>query len=280
MAAERPAALADTALADPLMSEPTLALPDDPASRVSMFGAVLPERLRLATTPIGIGVVLVLLWLWIRARHLDAIERRTLNGDYVRTAIAQHLTLTFVAAGLVVAIAVPLGVLLTRSWARRLTPFVLALANAGQAVPAIGLLVLLTIKFGVGFRIALIGLVASSVLPVLRNTIAGVQQVDQALVEAARGMGLRPWQVLLRVELPLAVPVMLAGLRTALVLCVGVATLATFVDAGGLGDMIINGLKLQRTAVQITGGLLTCSIAFFVDWLGNVAEWILRPRGI
>ena len=280
MAIERPAVLADTALADPLLAEPTLTRPAGPARRVSMFGAVLPEPLRLATTPIGIAAVLLVLWLWIRAQNLDAIERRTLNAGYVRTAIAQHLTLTFAAAALVVAIAIPLGVLLTRSWARRLTPFVLVLANAGQAVPAIGLLVLLTIKFGVGFRIALVGLVASSVLPVLRNTIAGVQQVDPALVEAARGMGLRPWQVLLRVELPLAVPVMLAGLRTALVLCVGVATLATFVNAGGLGDMIINGLKLQRITVQVTGGLLTCAIAFFVDWLGNVAERILRPRGI
>jgi osmoprotectant transport system permease protein len=240
----------------------------------------LPEYLRLGTTPVVIAVVLLALWLWVHGQELDTIERRTLNAPYIQTAIGQHLALTFTAAVLVVLIAIPLGVLLTRPWARRLTPFVLAVANIGQAVPAIGLLVLLTIKLGVGFRIAIIGLVACSVLPVLRNTIAGVQQVDPALVEAARGMGLRPIQVLLRIELPLAVPVMLAGLRTALVLCVSVATLATFVNAGGLGDMIINGLKLQRIAVQVTGGLLTCAIAFLVDWLGNVAERILRPSGL
>ncbi|WP_432827124.1 ABC transporter permease [Dactylosporangium sp. CA-092794] len=271
-------ALADEALADPLMADPTLA--PAAARRPSMFTSAVPEYLRLAVTPIGLAVVLLLLWWWVGGSDLDSIERRTLNASYVRTAVGQHLLLTFTAALLVVLIAMPLGVALTRPRARRFTPLVLGLANAGQAVPAIGLLVLLTIRFGVGFRIAIIGLVASSVLPVLRNTIAGVQQVDPALVEAARGMGLRPMQVLWRVELPLAIPVMLAGLRTALVLCVGVATLATFVNAGGLGDMIINGLKLQRTTVQVTGGLLTCAIAFFVDWLGNVAERILRPRGL
>jgi osmoprotectant transport system permease protein len=238
------------------------------------------DYLRLAITPVALAVMLLALWAWVSAQHLDSIERRTLNAGYLRAAILQHLWLTFTAAVLVVVIAVPLGVLLTRAWARRLTPVALGLANAGQAVPAIGLLVLLTIKFGVGFRIALIGLVASSVLPVLRNTIAGIQQVDPALIEAARGMGLRPHQVLTRIELPLAVPVMLAGLRTALVLCVGVATLATFVNAGGLGDLIINGLKLQRISVQVTGGLLTCGIAFFVDWLGAVADRLLRPRGL
>ncbi|MFG1922850.1 ABC transporter permease [Cryptosporangium sp. NPDC048952] len=230
--------------------------------------------------PLALAAVLLALWAWVGAQDLDAIEQRTLNAEYVRTAVTQHLQLTFVAAFFVVILAVPTGIALTRPKARRLTPIVLALANGGQAIPAIGLLVLLTIRFGVGFTIAIIGLVASSVLPVLRNTIAGVQQVDPTLVEAARGMGLKPLQVLWRIEIPLAVPVMLAGLRTALVLCVGVATLATFVDAGGLGDMIINGLKLQRTVVEVTGAVLTCAIAFFVDWLGGVVERILRPRGL
>ena len=220
--------LADEVRTDPLGRPPALRR----SGRFSLIGV-----------PLLLAGALLVLWAWVSAQELDAIEARTLNAEYVRTVVVEHLQLTFVAATLVVLIAVPIGVLLTRPRARRLTPFALAIANGGQAVPAIGLLVLLTIQFGVGFWIAITGLVASSVLPVLRNTIAGVQQVDPALVEAARGMGLRPLQVLRRIELPLAVPVMLAGLRTALVLCVGVATLATFVDAGGLGGMIINGLQ-------------------------------------
>jgi ABC-type proline/glycine betaine transport system permease subunit len=132
----------------------------------------------------------------------------------------------------------------------------------------------------VGFRIAIIGLVAYAVLPVLRNTIVGIQQVDPALVEAARGMGMTRAQVLFRVEMKMAIPVILAGLRTALVMAVGVATLATFVNAGGLGDIIVNGIKLNRTPVLLTGSVLTACIAFLVDWIGSVAEDLLRPKGV
>ena len=104
---------------------------------------------------------------------------------------------------------------------RVVSPVVLGLSNLGQAIPSLGLLVLLTIKFDVGFGTAIVGLVASSILPVLRNTIIGIDQVDRSLVEIARGMGMRPRQVLVGIELTLAVPVILGGLRTALVFAVG-----------------------------------------------------------
>jgi osmoprotectant transport system permease protein len=188
--------------------------------------------------------------------------------------------LTAVAAFFIIIIAVPLGIMLTRKWARWATPPVLALANIGQSTPAVGLLVLLTIAWQPGFRTAVIGLVAYSVLPVLRNTVVGVQQVDRSLVDAGRGMGMTSAAVLARVELPLAVPVILAGIRTALVLSVGVATLATFVNAGGLGDLIVTGIKLQRTPVLITGSVLTIALALAFDWLGGLVEDLLRPRGL
>jgi osmoprotectant transport system permease protein len=95
--------------------------------------------------------------------------------------------------------------------------------------------------------------------------------------EAARGMGMRPVQVLFRVELPLAVPVILAGLRTALVFAVGVATVATFINAGGLGDMIVNGLKLQRFPVLLTGAVLVAAIAIFIDWIAGLIEEAVTP---
>ncbi|MBF9072040.1 ABC transporter permease [Streptacidiphilus sp. NEAU-YB345] len=236
--------------------------------------------LRLIGTPVALALVLLALYLWAHGQQLDSIEQRTLNYSYLSTAVVQHLELTGLATLLVVVIAIPLGILMTRKATKPLRPLVIGLANLGQATPAIGLLVLLTIKFGVGFHVAMIGLVAYAVLPVLRNTMIGIEQVDPALVEAARGMGMRPLQVLRGVELKLAVPVILAGLRTALVLSVGVATLATFVAAGGLGDIIVNGIKLDREPVLITGSVLTCCIAFAMDWLGGVAELVLRPRGI
>lgn len=236
--------------------------------------------LRHLATPLLLAAVLAVLYLWVSAQRLDSIERRTLNAGYIDARVGEHLRLTVLAVLLVIVIAIPLGVVLSRRAARWLSPVVLGLANLGQATPAIGLLVLLTIKFGVGFRIALIGLVAYAVLPVLRNTMVGVQQVDRALIEAARGMGMTRTQVLFRVELKLAIPVILAGLRTSLVLAVGVATLATFVNAGGLGDIIVNGIKLNRTPVLLTGSVLTACIAFLVDWIGGVAEAVLRPKGV
>jgi osmoprotectant transport system permease protein len=140
--------------------------------------------------------------------------------------------------------------------------------------------VILALVWDIGFLPAVVALVAYSVVPVLRNTMVGLQQVDQALIEAGRGMGMTKTAVLLRIELPLAVPVILAGVRTALIINVGTATLATFTGAGGLGDLINNGLRLGRETVVFTGGALTALLALFIDWIASVAEDLLRPKGL
>lgn len=236
-------------------------------------------RRRLATPVMLIAVVLALV-LWLTTRDLDSIEARVLTTDAIVDATLQHLELTAIASLIVVLIAMPLGTLLTRPRARWLTPPVLAVANIGQAAPALGVLVILAMIFSIGERIAIAALVLSALLPVLRNTVVGIQQVDRNLVEAARGMGLTPLQVLRRVELPLAVPVMLAGLRTTIIICVGVATVATFINAGGLGDIIVAGIKTTRTPILVTGAVLTAVVAFTLDWLGAMAEDYLRPHGL
>lgn len=235
---------------------------------------------RLVLTPVLLAATLTGLYVWVHSQNLDSIEQRTLNRGYLWTAVLQHLKLTFEATALILAIAIPLGIAVSRPRARYLAPVVLGAANLGQAFPAIGLLVLLTTELDVGVKVAMISIVAYGVLPVLRNTIVGLQQIDPALTEAARGIGMRPRQVLWKIELPLAVPVLLAGVRTTLVLAVGVTTLATFVNAGGLGDIIVNGLKLNRLPVQITGAVLVMCIAYFVDWLARIAEDALKPRGL
>jgi osmoprotectant transport system permease protein len=139
---------------------------------------------------------------------------------------------------------------------------------------------LMTLIFGIGFKIALISIVAYAVLPVLRNTIVGINEVNPAMVEAAEGMGMGRWAVLFRIELPLAVPVIAAGVRIALVLVVAVATLATFVNAGGLGDILVTGIKLQRVSVLVVGTVLAVTLALLADWLGGVIEDLLTPRGV
>lgn len=231
-------------------------------------------------TPLLLSGVLVALYLYVQGQDLDRIEQATINAEFIREKVVEHLQLSLVSTALVVAIAVPLGVVLTRAGGRRWSSPFLGLANIGQAVPSIGVIVLLAVTVGIGFDKAIIALVVYSTLPVLRNTMVGLQQVDRAVIEAGRGMGMTKLAVLFRIELPLAVPVMLAGIRTALIINVGTATLATFINAGGLGFIIDNGIRLNRELVLITGSVLTAVLALLVDWLAGMVEDILRPKGL
>lgn len=235
---------------------------------------------RVLAAPLVVALLGLVTALWIRSIELDSIERRTLNADYLVDRVREHLVLSVSAAVLVALLAIPLGVLIHRSESRVLRTLVLGMANIGQATPAVGVVILLAIVWRTGFSTALIALVAYAFLPVLRNTLTGLAEVDASTREAALGMGMTRWQVLRRVELPLASPVILAGLRTSLVFAVGVATIATFINAGGLGDMIVNGLKLQRYPVLIVGAALVAGIAILIDWLAGLAEEYARPRGL
>ncbi|WP_043264535.1 ABC transporter permease [Streptomyces sp. CT34] len=230
--------------------------------------------------PSFLVLALLATWLWFRGAGLDSIAHQAVDHGKVWLALRQHIQLTAVSTFFVLVIAIPLGIALTRARLRRLTPFAMAFANLGQAVPALGLLVLLVIWLGIGARSAIVGMVIYAVLPVLANTIAGLRGIDPTLTEAARGIGMSPMGVLGRVELPLAVPLILAGVRTALVLNVGTATLATFGGGGGLGDLISAGIITQRMPVLVLGSVLTVALALLVEWLASLAELLLRPRGL
>ena len=248
-----------------------------------VHGRAVAERgwlLRRLASPMIIVVTLAVLLIWLSSLHLDSIELRTLNFGYVIARIREHLGLTVVASLLVAALAIPTGIALSRTRSKIVRGIVLGIANIGQATPAVGVIILLAMIWQIGYTTALVALVVYSFLPVLRNTMTGIAQIDENVRESARGMGMTPNQVLFRIELPLAVPVILAGFRTSLVFCVGVATIATFINAGGLGDMIVNGLKLQRYPVLITGAVLVACIALLIDWVAAIAEDVLRPRGI
>lgn len=231
-------------------------------------------------TPILLLVALAALYVYVHSKTLDSIEKRSLNAPYLIARVLEHVRLTAISTVLVILIAIPLGIMLTRPSMRRATPIVLGIVNVGQAIPSIGVLVLLGLTLGFGVRYALIALVLYSFLPVLRNTMAGLQRVDRSLIDAGRGMGMTKGLVLTKVELPLAVPVMMAGIRTALIINVGTATLATFTNAHGLGDVIDAGLKLDRRPVLITGAVLVAVLALTIDWLAGLAERVLRPRGL
>ncbi|MFI6933433.1 ABC transporter permease [Streptomyces sp. NPDC050287] len=235
---------------------------------------------KLTVLPAVLVAVLLTTWLWFRQADLDPLTEDALSNGRVSKALWQQIELTAISTFFVLVIAIPLGILLTRRAFRKATPVMTVFTHVGRAIPAIGLLALLVIWLGTGMTAPLIGITLYAVLPVLSNTIAGLKANDPTLLEAARGIGMSPWGVLRRVELPLAVPLILAGVRTALVLNVGTATLAAFGGGGGLGVLIANGITGQRMPVLVLGSVLTVSLALLLDWLASLAELLLRPRGL
>ncbi|BCK55123.1 ABC transporter permease [Nocardia wallacei] len=224
---------------------------------------------------IGIGYVL-----WYRSTTFTATEKASLGWDNLQTTILSHIKLTVVATLIVVIVAIPLGIALTRPALRRLEPLAVNIANIGQAAPAVGLLVLFTFWLGTGFRTAIVGLVVYAILPILQNTIVGLRQVDQRTIEASRGIGFSGTRTLFQVELPLAVPVILNGVRTALVILVGTATLSTFIGATSLGTLITTGVTLFLPKLLVSGAILVGLLALTIDWLGRLVELAATPRGI
>ncbi len=254
----------------------------DPMARTPLLEGRRRGRtaLRYLGLPVVLALVVAAALAYVSAADLDSIEARLLEPGRLLSATVRHLELVAISTLVVVLLAVPLGVLATRPSARRFSPLIVGLGNTAQGVPSLGVLVLIAIWYGIGFGPAIVALVMYAFLPILRNTIVGLQQVDPFVVESARGMGLSRLAVLRRIELPLAVPVVLAGIRTAAVINVGTATIATLVNAGGLGDIVYQGLVLNRTIVTVVGALLAAVLALLIDHLGGIAEELLRPRGL
>lgn len=238
----------------------------------------------LLTAPVLIAALAAVLWLYYQSLDLANANRQQRSAlDWsgkLRPQTLEVINIAFLSTALVIVIAVPLGIMLTRPWARRIAPPILAVANAGQALPAYGLLVAFLGIMGSGTRTVIFALALYAILPVLRNTMVGLEGVDRNVIEAGRGMGMTRFGVLLKIEMPLAVPIIVAGVRTAMIINIGMATLAFLIGGGGLGITISSGLKLNQNSVLIVGAVLVAIVALTFDWLGAVAERYLRPRGI
>jgi osmoprotectant transport system permease protein len=245
-------------------------------------GEGVRSNLGLILAPVGIIIAGLLLAQYIDATDAsDSTIQRSLDWDNrLYPQLKEHLYIAYWSTMFVVLIAVPVGIMLTRPRYQRLGGPILAVATSGQATPAFGLLVLALAWLGSGSWTAIWALTIFAILPVLRNTMVGIEQVDPAIIEAGRGMGLTKGQALRRIELPLAVPVILAGVRIALVINVGMAALAYLIGGGGLGITIGAGISLNRDPVLLVGAVMTALVALSVDWIAAVVERTLRPRGL
>ncbi|MBY0122259.1 ABC transporter permease [Bacillus sp. S/N-304-OC-R1] len=186
------------------------------------------------------------------------------NAGYVWEQFYRHFLMSAYGVLFAAIVAIPVGILIARY--RKLSTWVISLANIIQTIPALAMLAVLMLVMGLGTNTVVFSLFLYSLLPIIKNTYTGIINVDHALLESGKAMGMTKFQVLWMVELPLAMSVIMAGLRTALVITIGVATIGTFIGAGGLGDIILRGTNAtDGTAIILAGAIPTALMAVIAD---------------
>ncbi len=192
----------------------------------------------------------------------------------------EHMFLVVVAGGLAILVGIPLGVWLSRPHMRRFAETAMQALNIGTTIPTLAVLALAMSFLGIGTVPAIFALFIATLLPIVRNAYAGLLAVPRHLIEAADGMGMTPMQILLRVEVPNALFVMFAGIRTALAICVGTAPLAFLIGGGGLGELIFTGIDLFEPGMMLAGAVPTALLAVLTDFVIGQGQYWLVPRGV
>ena len=193
---------------------------------------------------------------------------------------AQHLELVLTSSIYIISAGLFLGVMVTREDFREFLPLVNNVVNSGQTVPTLAIVAIMAPIIGLGFMPAVVALIAYGLLPVVRNTIAGIESVSVSIVDSARGMGMTSGQILLRTELPIASRIIMAGIRTSMVINIGTATLGAFVGSGGLGIPIASGLSMTVDAFILLGAIPAALLAILTDYVLGRLEVVLTPRGL
>lgn len=218
-----------------------------------------------------------------RGRLMETISFITANLDVIGQRMVEHVSIVFVAVGIAVVTAVPVGIAITQS--KTVADTVLYLASMMITVPSIALFGLMIpllspIGHGIGYVPAVIAVILYSQLPIIRNTYTAITNIDPALREAARGMGMSNWQRMRQVEIPLAVPVIMAGVRTAVVMNIGVTAIAAYIGAGGLGTLIARGISQTDPRQLIAGALSVSLLAVVADILLARVQHLMTSKGI
>ena len=187
----------------------------------------------------------------------------------------QHIQITLLAIAIAIVIGVPLGILI--SYIKPFKKPVLGFANVVQAIPSIAILGFLVPFLGIGEKPAIFMVVLYSLLPIIKNTATGLSNISNETLEAAKGIGMTRFQILFKIRIPLALPVIMAGVRISAVTSVGLVTIAAFIGAGGLGYLIYSGIRTVNSNQILAGAIPACVLALAVDWLGAVVEKLTTP---
>ena len=194
--------------------------------------------------------------------------------------VKEHLIMVGISMTIATTIGVSIGILLSRPLFRKYQGIVMYIVGLGQTIPSLAILALAMSTLGIGMRPAIFALTIYSVLPIARNTLAGLNSVSDELIDAAKGMGLPPFKILIEIELPNAINVILTGFRVALVINIGTAALGSLVGAGGLGEQIFTGINFLNTRVMLSGAIPTALLALLADYSVQLLNNWLVPRGL
>ena len=219
------------------------------------------------------------LTIWITSMDKVGIYDIFRWGDVLSCA-RSHLEMVLIAEGIAIAVGVPLGIIITRPVFRRLSAPVIGGANVGQTIPSLAVIAIMAPLLGFGMQSAIVALFIYGLLPVLRNSYAGIRNINPAVIEAARGMGMTRGQIARKVELPLALPVIMAGIRISTVITVGTAELAVLVGGAGLGKITLTGVFSRQVLLILQGAAPTAAMAITLGFILERVERWMTPRGL
>ncbi|WP_300341410.1 ABC transporter permease/substrate-binding protein [Fusobacterium sp.] len=198
--------------------------------------------------------------------------------EQILSLLIEHINLTLISVLLAIVIGVPLGILISHF--KSLNKSVMGIANTVQAVPSMALLGFLIPFLGIGLLPSVFMVVLYSLLPIIKNTYTSIEGINPQMIEAAEGMGLTKFQILYKIQIPMALPVIMAGIRISAVTAVGLMTIAAFVGAGGLGFLVFSGIRTANTNQILAGAIPACLLALFIDWTAAAVEKVVVPKGI
>ncbi|MBU5669796.1 ABC transporter permease [Peptoniphilus sp. MSJ-1] len=199
------------------------------------------------------------------------------NASYVFAQFVRHFLISLYGVIFAAIVAIPLGFFIARKG--NLSKILIGIANVMQTIPSLAMLAILMFAIGTGPNTVVFAVFLYAILPILKNTVSGINSVTPALVDAAKGMGMTRFQLMTKVELPLAISIIMGGVRNALVLAIGVTAVGTFIGAGGLGDIITRGITVaDGSAIIIAGAIPTALMAVVADFVLGIIENKLTPR--
>jgi osmoprotectant transport system permease protein len=218
----------------------------------------------------------------VAVEHVGLIDYLSdpIEAHYLIMLIGQHLKLVGISMAMATMVGISIGILFTRQHLRKYAGIVMYFVSLGQTIPSLAVLALAMSYLGIGTKPAVFALFIYSILPIARNTIAGITSVPPSIIDAARGLGLSPLRVLVEVELPNAMKVILTGFRVALVVNIGTAALGYLIGAGGLGDLIFSGIDLMQPEKLLAGAIPTALMALFCDYSCSLLGLVLVSKGL